>query len=247
MRPGYDADLVVWDSHPLLAGATPFQVYIDGKATLEPIKVKENESKQGKEIGARTPVVRRVLSEKERKEICGPVENGGKVVITGITTSYLDSTSASSEGRNLTMVLSNNQITCFGSPTECLSASRGGSNINLSNGHVLPGLTAITGSLGLSEISSESSTNDGTVPQTGASLNAENVVYAKYGLRLDGKAFVRARIGGITKAVTAPLGGGFVTGVSVGFATEGKEGLLEGAVWKDDVALHFTVGQRAKG
>jgi len=38
-----------------------------------------------------------------------------------------------------------------------------------------------------------------------------------------------------------------VIGVSVGFATEGKEGLLEGAVWRDDVALHFTVGQRAKG
>ncbi|KAF8662710.1 hypothetical protein AX16_001152 [Volvariella volvacea WC 439] len=30
LKPGYDADLVIWDSHPLTLGATPTQVYIDG-------------------------------------------------------------------------------------------------------------------------------------------------------------------------------------------------------------------------
>lgn len=31
LRPGYDADVVVWDSHPLALGATPLEVRIDGK------------------------------------------------------------------------------------------------------------------------------------------------------------------------------------------------------------------------
>ncbi|KAJ7061796.1 hypothetical protein C8F01DRAFT_1369248 [Mycena amicta] len=30
VAPGYDADLVIWDSHPLALGATPAQVFIDG-------------------------------------------------------------------------------------------------------------------------------------------------------------------------------------------------------------------------
>ena len=35
LKPGYDADLVIWDSHPLQIGATPKQVFIDGIAQLE--------------------------------------------------------------------------------------------------------------------------------------------------------------------------------------------------------------------
>jgi imidazolonepropionase-like amidohydrolase len=34
LLPGYDADLVIWDSHPLALGATPKQVFIDGIAQL---------------------------------------------------------------------------------------------------------------------------------------------------------------------------------------------------------------------
>jgi urease alpha subunit len=30
IRPGYDADVVVWDSHPLALGATPTKVLVDG-------------------------------------------------------------------------------------------------------------------------------------------------------------------------------------------------------------------------
>lgn len=34
IRPGYDADLVVWDKHPLRLGATPLLVMIDGDTTI---------------------------------------------------------------------------------------------------------------------------------------------------------------------------------------------------------------------
>jgi imidazolonepropionase-like amidohydrolase len=34
-RAGYDADLIVWDSHPLSVGATALNVFIDGKDILD--------------------------------------------------------------------------------------------------------------------------------------------------------------------------------------------------------------------
>ena len=35
VREGWDADLVIWDSHPLALGAAPAQVFIDGIAQLD--------------------------------------------------------------------------------------------------------------------------------------------------------------------------------------------------------------------
>lgn len=41
VRPGSDADVVLWDSHPLRLGATPTHVYIDGISQLaEPYHAK---------------------------------------------------------------------------------------------------------------------------------------------------------------------------------------------------------------
>ncbi|KAG8897875.1 hypothetical protein FRC00_003701, partial [Tulasnella sp. 408] len=47
VQTGYDADIVVWDSHPLSLGATPSQVYIDGIPQIEkPVKVPKPEALQ---------------------------------------------------------------------------------------------------------------------------------------------------------------------------------------------------------
>lgn len=35
VKPGFDADVVVWDSDPLSVGATPVQVWIDGTSQFE--------------------------------------------------------------------------------------------------------------------------------------------------------------------------------------------------------------------
>ena len=50
----------------------------------------------------------------------------------------------------------------------------------------------------------------------------------------------------MTRAVTAPLSNGFAGGVSVGFKTSGKKTILDGGIFQDEIALHFTVGQEAK-
>ena len=66
-------------------------------------------------------------------------------------------------------------------------------------------------------------------------------------MHLDGRGLARARIGGVTRAITAPLhGGGVVQGVSVGLRTSENATILDSGIWKDDVALHLVIGQAAK-
>lgn len=184
-----------------------------------------------------------------------PESEEEKTVITGIVKSYLPSgnlgiseTLSSTEQRNLTLVLDKGKITCFSTPEDCISHSAGSTfTLALRNGHVLPGLTAAVTSVGMSEIDMEGSTGDGKINPNLDPLDPNSVVYAKYGVHLDGRAFGRARLGGVTRLVSAPLGGGFLGGVSVGVNTGGKKTVLDGGVFKDEVALHFTLGQAVKG
>lgn len=247
-RAGYDADLVVWDSHPLSVGATALNVFIDGKDILDAKKTKESLANvaSGDPQELKTPLMRPTLAADVREKVCNEIEkNGAKITITGILRSYLDPGSESTaKSGSLTMIVDNGKIICFDSEDQC-AASADSATISLKNGHVLPGLTAVSDSLGLQEIASDSSTGDGKVGK--GSLNPNDTVYAKYGVHLDGRAFARARIGGVTQAVTAPLNQGFVDGVSVGIKTNGKKTILDGGIFQDDVALHFAVGQGAKG
>ncbi|CAG8948765.1 hypothetical protein HYFRA_00001887 [Hymenoscyphus fraxineus] len=247
-REGYDADLVIWNSHPLLVGATPLQVYIDGRATLDPKTVAEA-GVLSQDHGARSPIMKKVLTASEKENICGEVEKPGvRVTVTGIRKSYLhehDEVEGMDEG-NLTMIVEAGKILCFGSSQKCLSeSSEAGPTINLQNGYLSPGLKAVSVSLGLSEITMEDTSADGSISKT-YSLDAENVVYAKYGIHLEGRGFVRAKLAGVTRAITAPISSGFVGGVSTGIETSGKYSILEGGIFQDDVALHFAIGQGAK-
>jgi imidazolonepropionase-like amidohydrolase len=246
---GYDADLVVWDSHPLSVGATALNVFIDGKDILDAKKTEDslaNVATQDSEV-LKTPLMRPVVAADVREKVCDGVgRDGAKIVIRGIQRSYLDADlEATASSGDLTMVIENGKITCFNSEEQCAGQSAESSTISLKDGHVLPGLTAVSVSLGLLEIESEAGSGDGAVKTGGLSPN--DTVYAKYGVHLDGKAFARARIGGVTQAVTAPLSRGFVDGVSTGIKTSGKKTILDGGIFQDDVALHFVVGQGAKG
>jgi imidazolonepropionase-like amidohydrolase len=251
VRQGYDADIVVWDSHPLSVGATPLQVYIDGRATLDEVKVVESSSRiiPERRRNQQKPMMRTKLAEDVKADLCHQVKAIlGKTVITGITKSYLQSPSkGASIERNFTLVLEGSKVLCFDSPQNCLSSAEHGVVTNLENGHVLPGLTAVSGSLGLVEISSEDGTGDGRISQKGDLMNPEDLVYAKHGVHLEGRGFDRARIAGITRVISPPISAGFVGGVSVGIKTNGKQTILDGGIFQDDVALHFTLGQAAKG
>ncbi|RFU34480.1 hypothetical protein B7463_g1891, partial [Scytalidium lignicola] len=256
VRQGYDADIVVWDSHPLSVGATPLQVYIDGKATLDPKKVAESRSKvDSKYVNSvsEKPLMRKILQQDVKIEMCAKLQRTGqKIVINGIQKSFLDSHSGvAAEGGNMTMVIDGGEIICLGSKIECISVAANGYELQLSNGYILPGLTLVSVNLGLTEIVDDENTGDGFVSLKSDPTNPDNVVFAKYGVHLEGQAFKRAKIGGITKAITAPMlhgedAGGFLSGVSVGIKTDEKHTILDGGIFQDDVALHFVVGQGAK-
>ncbi|KAG4443289.1 hypothetical protein IFR05_001233 [Cadophora sp. M221] len=249
-KPGYDADLVVWDSHPLLVGATALQVYIDGKPTLDPKKVEESlsnvQAANSKELGA--PMMRTTVSPESKKELCSQVEKTGtKFTVTGIKNSYLEGLPAAVAGSDsLSMVVDSGKIVCFDSTEKCAGISADSPVISLKKGHVLPGLTAVSLQLGLAEITTDSRTSDGELKKSAGS-DPKHAVYAKYGVHLEGRGFARARIGGVTKAITAPMSEGFTIGVSTGIKTSGKKTILDGGVFQDDVAVHFSIGQSSKG
>ncbi|KAF5012422.1 hypothetical protein F66182_15263, partial [Fusarium sp. NRRL 66182] len=204
-KPGYDADLVVWNAHPLSAGASPLQVYIDGRPTLEE-KLERSEPAR-----VQKPEMRAEAAPEDVEAFCSDPKKDVTVLITGITTSYLENThiKQSSEG-SLTMVLTNGKIDCLGQHDKCVAAKSFNKVISLRNGHVLPGLTTVSSGLGIIEIESEKSTSDGVGDSNANIYDPESAVYAKYGIHFEGKAFDRARIGGVTRSITYPYSKGFL-------------------------------------
>lgn len=331
MRPGYDADIVVWDSHPLSIGATPLQVWIDGVPTLDPIKVAK--TMRGHSFGelivkdglgaandredqvtrapgtvgtpatlARPPAMaldlpamrREPPPPAQRRRFCKSARaRGSRIVITGIRKSFLEDNAhfasfaaattslstlaAAGPNANLTLVVDSGTVTCFGLDSACrahiTSTSKGISRVSethlsLAAGHLAPGLVYVATTLGLAEISEEKSTQDGFPAVSDDPFLVEPdvappVARAVYGLALSGKAFNRAQMGGVARAVVAPLssGKGVVRGVSVEFRTDvgdpkkallrgdedgdgdglGAEGSVAGII-KDEVALHVDLG-----
>lgn len=275
-RPGHDADIVVWDSHPLSVGATPRQVFIDGVATLDPKKVQESTAhvviRQDADAhrGADKPAMRATISTEARQDICTKAEKPGPAfVITGINKSFLDeypsllpsSRDRDSQLDNLTLVITDGKITCLGS-RDCghaeaqLYETHGRDNIvtfQLQDGHLTRGLVAVTSALGIAEIAMDPATGDGLADVVTPKDSENNIDYAKYGVNLAGsqksgaKTFARARLGGVTRAVQAPMTkGGLITGVSTGMRTSKQSTLLNGGLFQEDVAMHVSLGAEAK-
>ena len=255
-KPGYDADLVVWDAHPLSVGATPVTVFVDGKPALPESKDAEAMiiPDNFKRSSNKAPQMRTILEDEQRTEFCSKVKSStNRLVFTGIKKSFIEhsiSTESTDLGpaENMTMIFSSGKITCLGSPEDCIHDASLDTVVPLENGHVLPGLTAVTQDLGLFEIVAEDGTRDGIVTPQRDIFNPSSAVYAKYGVHLDGKGFQRARIGGVTRTVTPPISlGTLLRGVSTGIKTTGNKTILNGGIFHDDVALHFVVGQGARG
>ncbi|KAI8201208.1 hypothetical protein K4K53_007253 [Colletotrichum sp. SAR 10_77] len=116
------------------------------------------------------------------------------------------------------MVVTGGEITCLGAQSACVSSYEGDSivSIKLDNGYITPGLVAFGNNIGILDISSEPSTGDGSPGRKGNALNErKDLHFAKYGVHFGGRGFGRARLGGVTKAVTAPIfGGGLLQGVA---------------------------------
>ncbi|PLB50380.1 hypothetical protein P170DRAFT_454922 [Aspergillus steynii IBT 23096] len=248
VRPGYDADLVIWDDHPLQVGATPIEVFIDGRALLEHDGLGEL-AERTLGLTHQAPAVRPLVSDTQRDDTCAKAQRpNARVLFTGIKRALVDIPDRLDHPEDLVLLVDNDKVACFNKKSACVAHYKEDevARIELNNGYVTPGLVAFANNLGIQAIPPESSTGDGTVKSQDLLNEQKSVHFAKYGVHLHGKAFTRARIGGVTKAVTPPHGTGILQGVSVGVRTSETATILEGGIWKDNVALHLAIGQSAK-
>ncbi|OOO10932.1 hypothetical protein OAory_01074020 [Aspergillus oryzae] len=254
VRPGYDADLVIWDDHPLQVGATPLEVFIDGRAVLgnsDSLELLIHNSSSVESPDA--PAPRPSILEHEKEDICSKAHNSrSKILFSGIKKALVDTPTSLEDTSDIVLLLEDGKAVCLNKRSNCFSTNQDEQNItelSLNEGYITPGLVAFGNNLGIQDIPSEESTGDGSSGKSADPLDEQKSIhFAKYGIHLHGRAFTRARIGGVTKAITAPRSnGGIIQGVSVGIRTSETAMILDNGIWKDDVALHLTVGQSAKG
>lgn len=234
VKPGYDADVVVWDSDPLSVGATPVQVWIDGTAQFEdPYELAKPLS---------TPMVPDLRLNSTNEETA-QVES---LIFTGVSKILLPigDEAVVDASSPFNVVVTDGKISCVGTCAADLgtAATKKTKTMHLKNGYLTHAFTAFGSTLGLNEIDAEASTDDGD--------NSNVFSRAVDGLALDNKKLKVAHEYGVTRAITAPKfaggGDGARQGVSAGFLTGAKTSLDDGAVWADEVSVHYTLSLSAK-
>ncbi|KAG8977393.1 hypothetical protein FRC05_001791 [Tulasnella sp. 425] len=260
VQPGYDADIVVWDSHPLSLGATPQQVFIDGIPQIEKsVKVPKPEAlqqppktpnwdKEAKEAvkyrglpplkgdNAEEVILYNIKSAWERQSSGRFVEVQAEPQVTKDNRTWYDSIMHFAEG----------ELVCssFRPDLLCLQDRLPDvPKIDLEGGSVGPGLTSFGGYLGVVEIDQEPSTNDG---YSYGPFDKEFEVVADLsravdGLSFEGRDMLLAYRAGVTTSVAAPRTRTMFSGLSVALSNGASHSLENGAVIKDITAVHVVI------
>ncbi|KAF9905888.1 hypothetical protein EC991_001213 [Linnemannia zychae] len=232
---GMDADLVIWEKHPLSLGAHPLQVYIDGIAQIKNVNP-EDWSEQDSPLKFKDSPE---LVVPKTKDACSA--KAKDAVFTGIKKIIREEGEEVSAKGELVVVVRNGEVVCSGlcrrySTKDVPVYDVGGEGV------VLPSLLSVgTPLLGLMEIPPERRTGDGA-------LNLNNVVInAADGLKFGGLHMDEAFKSGVLVGITAPESAHVVQGVSVAFSTGAEDALSsKNAVLKEQVALHVRIGQESK-
>ncbi|KAF7551896.1 hypothetical protein G7046_g7586 [Stylonectria norvegica] len=226
IKPGFDADVVVWDSDPLSVGATPLQVWIDGTAQFkDPVELSK-------------PLTAPIAGEKPLPDFVEDPTELQDALFSGVTKVLItDDKAYDSHGEAFNVVIANGGISCIGicEAEFKASAASGVVPIALKNGYLTHSFTGVAGTLGINAIDAEDTTDNGANP----------LVFSRAvdGLMLDNKKLHVAAKSGATKAISAPtfLGGKTHYGTSVGFVTSALTALDSGAVFAPDLAVHYTL------
>ncbi|KAH9913692.1 composite domain of metallo-dependent hydrolase [Epithele typhae] len=260
VKEGYDADIVLWDSHPLALGATPQQVWIDGIPQLDaPFVVSKPASLQDVPP---TPNFDKEMKETLKYDGLPPLEPKPSlkrtVVFTNVSSVHLRdahgvkavaSASANSALSHI-VVVRDGKVACVDvhSPRACRAhLDDDTEHIDLSSGAIAPGLTSAGSALGVQEIDQEMSTQDGYVfdPLTGsvpAIAGGSGVLMrAADGLQFGTRDALLAYRSGVTAGIVAPLTRGFVSGLNTMFSTGARHKLEEGAVVQPVGAVHVAL------
>ncbi|KAJ8496472.1 hypothetical protein ONZ51_g1109 [Trametes cubensis] len=262
---GYDADVVLWDSHPLALGATPTQVFIDGipqlpNAHVAPKPAEHQRAPSTPDFSHEAAVTLKY----DGLPPLTPKRKEGVVVFTNVTKFWqadasqddvVDVFGGHHPGDPGVVAVERGRVVCAGSHSVCASrlAPADAEVVDLQGGAVQPGLTSYGSSLGLAEIALESSTGDGRVndplePNQSALLGLGGyLAKAADGLQFGTRDAWLAYRSGVTLSVTSPLHDGWLSGLSVAFTPGAPHRLAQGAVVRDVVALHCTLGHGDPG
>jgi hypothetical protein len=260
LKKGYDADVVVWDSHPLTLGATPKQVFIDGVTQLENPFIVSKSAAFHK--APETPDWDKEAKEALRYDGLPPLEPRKRtnkiVAFANVSSLFLKDDTLEIQEQFLTkgsdagmVVVNEGTIVCSGSSSSCLSsltAHPEAEIVDLAGGSIGPGLTTFGTPVGIEEIQGEASTGDGRVldPLVQAVPELIGGTYALdravdgllYSTRDALLAYLR---GGVTAGIVAPQSRQFLSGLSASFSTSAPHKLARGAIIDAEAALHVTV------
>ncbi|CAB4400218.1 unnamed protein product [Rhizophagus irregularis] len=240
---GYDADIVLWDSHPLDLGATPLEVYIDGIPQFDtPVSVLTNSTKKN-HSSMKNVNNENTDNTEERTASSVIIKNIGKVFIDEDT---IIESNSSLNGKNISIIVKDGLVECIG--TNCTNTidivtSNSPEVIDLNGGYILPGMIAVGTPLGLVEIDQEAITTDGFAPII-VDLDSEHrVIKAIDGLKLDSKHLNVAYKAGVLTSITAPLSSAVISGISVAFKT-GSQTVIDSdeTIIEKEAALHVRIG-----
>ncbi|KAF9529384.1 carbohydrate esterase family 9 protein [Crepidotus variabilis] len=261
IKEGYDADIVIWDSHPLALGATPTEVFIDGIPQLERAFVVEKPSNY-----QRRPPVPNFDKDAENAVVYEGLpplqprrsEAGSTVVFQNVGTMFQQRNGvveqiqiAQGEGSGM-IVTRNGTIICSDQCANLFDIGDANTKvINLDGGSISPGFVSYGSPLGLEHIKLEPSTNDGTIidplsRQVPKILGDFSIIRATDGLQFASRDALLAYRVGVTSAVTAPVSTGFYGGLSVAFSTGASHKLEKGAIIQEVTAVHIALNRQNK-
>ncbi|KZT28937.1 carbohydrate esterase family 9 protein [Neolentinus lepideus HHB14362 ss-1] len=258
IKAGWDADVVVWDSHPLALGATPTQVFIDGIPQLHsPHVVEKPKSFQST---PKVPNFDKEAVDAVTYEGLPPLElkatSSNIVLFANVSSVYIPGQEGVQEVFSVeeepygVVVVEEGRIQCLGRYDSCVTAQtvEKAETIDLQGGSISPGLVSFGSPLGLVHIEGEISTADGYIYDPLESPTPKIIggdaalVRAADGLEFASRDALLAYRFGVTKAVTAPINLGFISGLGVSFSTGAAHRLEEGAVIQEVTALHVSIG-----
>ncbi|KAI0268341.1 composite domain of metallo-dependent hydrolase [Gloeopeniophorella convolvens] len=266
LRTGMDADVVLWDSHPLRLGATPMAVWIDGVA--QPLGTQTGVLVgQGKEAPEWREPPKVPDWKRERREAIDwdglpPLKTeqvSSSVVFTNVSSVFVRGTegveslldSRSGERARGIVVVEGGKIRCAGTGDACSSSlSTDARLIDLEGGVLAPAFISFGSNLGLQEISYEASTGDGFPYDPFAEdvprflRDPGGIVQAADALEFQTRNALIAHRAGVT-AATSPPQAYFtkptLVGLSATFRTGAPHALVDGAIIQRISALHYTV------
>ncbi|KZT06435.1 composite domain of metallo-dependent hydrolase [Laetiporus sulphureus 93-53] len=264
LHEGADADVVLWDSHPLQLGATPRKVWIDG---ILQVGFEEENIIIGKDKD--TPEFRELPQvpnwDKEREEAIKweglpplmPVREKGRVAFRNVREIWKRDEDhgikpLTNEEELVDVVVDRGQVTCVGK--HCLGGINAKYVIDLQGGSISPSFMSFGSTLGVEEISAEPSTGDGALYNPLLSDLPEilgdrgGLVRAADALQFGTRNALIAHRAGVTYATTLPGSTGFssiIAGLSVTYRTGASHALERGAIVKEVTALHVVIERSA--